>query len=207
MVLQRIHRRMVSHQPVLIDDPHAARAAVAMVLHGVREGTEILLIQRAKRGGDPWSGHMAFPGGHCQPDDPNVVCTAVRETREEVGIDLQAHGKVIGRLDEVRAMAWHRSQELIISPIVWVLEEAVALRLDVREVQSAVWVPLSFFRNPAVSPGDRHTLGGAQNEVPAYQYGTYTIWGLTLRMLDRFLAVVGEEDGSEEQEARLKTPQ
>ena len=207
MVLQRIRNRLASYGPILIDDPHVARAAVAMVLHGTRQGVEILLIERAKRSGDPWSGHMAFPGGRCHPDDPNVVYTAIRETREEVGLDLQTHAEVVGRLDEVRSMAWQRPLDLVISPIIWVLEETVPLRLDAREVESSVWVPLVFFRDAAARAAHRRTQDGAQNEVPAYRYETYTIWGLTLRMLDRFLMVVGEVDGSEEQEAKGKTRQ
>src|SRR5512147_1099599 len=73
-------------------------AAVAAVLRQGTDGVELLFIRRAKRRGDPWSGHMAWPGGKREAGDAGLVACAVRETREEVGLDLQAHGELIGSL-------------------------------------------------------------------------------------------------------------
>ncbi len=162
-----------------------------MVLRGTGSDVELLLIQRAVRDDDPWSGHMAFPGGRRNPDDVDLIDTAVRETREEVGIDLRTHGEVIGHLDEVRAMARHRPVDLVISPVVCALRTRVPLTLAAQEVDSAVWVPLSFFRSPAARGTYRRTLDGIESEFPAYRYGRYTIWGLTYRILEGFLELIG----------------
>ena len=161
-----------------------------MVLHGAGTDVELLLIQRAVRDDDPWSGHMAFPGGRRHPGDVDIVDTAVRETREEVGIDLRADGEVIGHLDELRAMARHRPLDLVISPVVCVLRARRPLTLAAHEVESAVWVPLSFFCSPAARGTYRRTLDGIEIEFPAYQYDRYTIWGLTHRILEGFLELV-----------------
>jgi 8-oxo-dGTP pyrophosphatase MutT (NUDIX family) len=190
----RIARSLAARQPVRITDVEAARAGVAMVLREGDEDTEILFIQRAIREGDPWSGHMAFPGGRHQPADPDVVHTALRETREEVGIDLFAAGEVIGRLDELRAVARQRPLDLVITPVVCALRRPVALALDAREVESALWIPLSFFRQPEARAVHRRALDGIDLDYPAYRYERYTVWGMTHYILDRFLELIDDQD-------------
>lgn len=190
--LDEIARSLALREPVRIADPSASRAGVAMVLREGGDGAEVLLIRRATRAGDPWSGHMAFPGGRHQPADPDVVHTALRETREEVGIDLHAAGEVIGLLDELRAVARERPLDLVITPVVCALRRPAALDLDVREVESALWIPLSFFRQPEARAVHRRALDGVETDFPAYRYEQYTVWGMTHFMLERFFALVGE---------------
>ena len=81
-------------------DPDFLQAAVSVVIRG-RPQLELLLIKRARSERDPWSGHMALPGGRRDPDDTSLLDTAVRETREETGLDLAAGGVHLGRLEEV----------------------------------------------------------------------------------------------------------
>jgi 8-oxo-dGTP pyrophosphatase MutT (NUDIX family) len=191
MKVEEIQARLAAYQPSRIAESKVARASVAMVLGRGEAGVELLLIQRAMRDGDPWSGHMAFPGGRRDPDDADVVATAVRETREEVGIDLNADGEPIGRLDELRAIARHQPLDLVISPVVFALRGPAPLTLSAREVESAVWVPLAFFASPAARATYTRTLEGIESEFPAFRYDRYTIWGLTHRILTGFLEIVG----------------
>src|ERR1700680_3050243 len=83
-------------------DPAVPRAAVALVLRQGARGLEILLIKRAEHMDDPWSGHVALPGGREEPADASLQETAVRETLEETGIDLARDGEVLGALDDLR---------------------------------------------------------------------------------------------------------
>lgn len=191
MTVAEIRARLATYRPALIEDAKAARASVAMVLREGGAGVELLLIQRAVRDNDPWSGHVAFPGGRRDPDDADPIATAVRETREEVGIDLAAAGAPIGRLDELRAIARHRPLDLVISPVVFALEAPATITVAPREVESAVWVPLPFFTSAAARSTYRRSLEGIDSEFPAFRYETYTIWGLTHRMLEAFLGLVG----------------
>ena len=190
MRLEDIRARLMTYRPALIEEEKVARASVALVLSRAGEGAELLLIQRATRDDDPWSGHMALPGGRRDPDDSDVIATAVRETHEEVGIDLTVDGEPIGRLDELRAVARHRPLDLVISPIVFALRGPVALTLSRREVESAVWVPLSFLGSAEARAIFQRTLDGVVSDYPAFRYDRYTIWGLTHRILVGFLELV-----------------
>ena len=85
--------------------PEARLAAVAAVLRVVDE-PELLFIKRAEVAHDPWSGHVAFPGGRMEPDDESLEATAIRETFEELSLDLKA-GQMLGRLDDLLEHAVH----------------------------------------------------------------------------------------------------
>ena len=186
--LDDFRRRLAIRQPTLDTDPDVARAGVALVLQGFADNVELLLIQRAIRDGDPWSGHVAFPGGRHHADDATIVDTASRETYEEVGIDLRGHGELIGRLDDLHAAA--RGRALVVSPLVWALVRSVKLRLDAREVQSAVWLPLSFLHRPVARAVCQRTVDGVPQDFPAYHYEGYTIWGHTYTMIEELLGMV-----------------
>jgi len=193
MSLGEIRARLDAYRPTVITEPKVARASVALVLRTSGDDAELLLIQRATRDNDPWSGHMAFPGGRRDPGDTDVIETAVRETREEVGIDLATAAVTIGRLDELRAIARHRPLDLVISPVVFALERPVTLALSAREVESAVWVPLTFFASPEARVTHSRTLDGIASDFPAFRFDRYTIWGLTHRILEGFLEIAGTQ--------------
>lgn len=188
--LDRVGDRLSACQPQRIAEERVARAAVAMVLLASRDDAHLLLIQRAHRDGDPWSGHMALPGGRKDPDDVDLIHTARRETQEEVGIDLSADADLVGELDQLRAVARFRPLDLVISPFVFRLRRSVSLALNDREVRSAIWVPLSFFQTPVAAGRYRREVEGIAMEFPCYRYQGYTIWGLTHQILDGFLAIV-----------------
>jgi 8-oxo-dGTP pyrophosphatase MutT (NUDIX family) len=109
---QTITQQLAQHQPVLSNtgDSHAA---VALILDSAAPtgDPEIVFIERARVLSDPWSGHIAFPGGRCEPDDQLPQDTAVRETEEEIGIDLSA-ARLLGRLDDLTG---RRSHHLVVS--------------------------------------------------------------------------------------------
>ncbi len=190
MDLAHIRQRLAAYQPALIDEAKAARAAVAVVLWEVQAGVEILLIQRATRDGDPWSGHVAFPGGRRHPEDRDAVATAVRETEEEIGVELTRDAEVVGRLDDLRAVAARRPLDLLISPVVFALQRPVTLRPNPREVGGALWAPLGFFFDSEAHATYTRRLDGEALHYPAFRYGDYLVWGLTHRILLGLLDIV-----------------
>ena len=163
------------------------RAAVALLLRERGRGLEIFVIKRAEKGDDPWSGHMALPGGREEPEDGSPYETARRETLEEVGMDI-AGGQLLGRLDDLGPRAAGKS--LIVSTIVVALD-AEAGRLDTREVEEAMWVPVEELVDSPVEISD------FPGEWPAYTYrDRYVIWGLTHRILMQLWKLAGGAPGS-----------
>jgi 8-oxo-dGTP pyrophosphatase MutT (NUDIX family) len=190
MVDDRLHslRRILgSREPLRI--PRAAtplEAAVALVLRAAPE-PELLLIRRAVLAGDPWSGHIAFPGGRRHATDPDLLTTALRETEEETGIRLSNGGHVLGPLDEVEPRT-HRLPPLVIAPWVVLAAADAQLRPDPREVEAATWVPVAELLRPDAVASVHIDLGDESLPFPCYRYGDMTIWGLTERILRQFLA-------------------
>jgi 8-oxo-dGTP pyrophosphatase MutT (NUDIX family) len=165
-----------------------AEAAVAIVVRA-REDLELLLIRRALRDGDPWSGHIAFPGGRRAADDTDLAGTALREAEEETGIEVRAVGRLLGTLDEVEPGS-RRLPPLIISPFVVAVPPYIEPVPQVAEVEHARWAPLGALRDPQAASSIRIPTGDMTVRFPALAFEDYTIWGLTYRILRQFLGVV-----------------
>lgn len=164
-------------------------AAVALVLRPAPADVELLLIRRAVFAGAPWSGHMALPGGKVSPEDTDELAAAVRETREEVGIDVLARGELLGRLDDVTRAGSEFT--LRISPFVFAVPEGQAV-VPNREVAESHWVPLALLSHPASAIEHLHPIpaAGQVRPYPAIGYRGRVIWGLTYRVLRGFLAIL-----------------
>ena len=135
--LQDIQARLAAHDHRELREHEGARAAVAMVLRAATAGPEVLFIERARREGDPWSGHMAFPGGRLDPVDASTRAAAERETLEEVGLSLD-DALHIGRLDDKTGNP-RTASKLVISAHVYRLDHEPRLEIN-HEVASAFWL-------------------------------------------------------------------
>lgn len=191
--IRSIERRLRERPPVITPHEPRARAAVAMVLAPEDEGASLLLIKRAEHPHDPWSGHMAFPGGRHDPDDEHLLETALRETREEVGLDLGRHGRLVTRLDDLTAVAGGRNLDMVISPFLFLVDSALPTRIDPSEVAAALWVPMRHFRDSEFHGSIRFEREGAQMDFPAFHVGDHRVWGLTYRMIRGFLEAIGDD--------------
>jgi 8-oxo-dGTP pyrophosphatase MutT (NUDIX family) len=167
------------------------RAAVAAVFREGADETELLFIHRAEHPEDPWSGHMAFPGGRIDPEDESALSAALRETSEELDLDLGEHGRLLGRLSDVRAVARGRRLPLVIEPFVFELKGSPELTPNY-EVAAVVWVPMSFLMDRGNRSTYRWRLDELSIPLPCYRYDGHLIWGLTLQMLDELLALLGD---------------
>lgn len=168
-------------------------AAVAVVLRGTSaEDAEVLLVRRALKTGDPWSGHMALPGGRRAPEDADLLATALRETHEEVGVQL-ARDQSIGMLPPVFTVAPARSAPLglkglpmIVRPHVLVVASPVECMLSA-EVTAVRWVPLAALREPAHRTTRPWRFVGVRWAAPAWNLDGDIVWGLTHQMLTRLV--------------------
>lgn len=165
------------------------RAAVAAILRRGSEGVEMLFIHRAEDPRDPWSGHMAFPGGRVDPGDDSRLAAAIRETREEVGLDLEAVGESIGRLSDVQAISRGRPLSMVITPFVFAVSSAPELVIN-HEVDEALWVPVAFLADRSNRETMDYRRGDLSIELPCYRYRGHLIWGLTLGMVDDLLSLI-----------------
>jgi 8-oxo-dGTP pyrophosphatase MutT (NUDIX family) len=163
------------------------QASVALVLRA-REPLELLLIKRATSERDPWSGHMALPGGRRDDSDADLLHTARRETLEETGVDLDRLGKPLGRLDEV-APSSPRLPQLTISPFVFGVARDVEAHVASREVQQVFWAPLTALRDPTNRGSVEIPLPGGPRAFPSFYVFDHHVWGLTYRILEQFLAL------------------
>ena len=165
-------------------------AAIAAVFRLAAESEpELLMIKRAEQGTDPWSGHVACPGGRMDPRDRDLEETAVRETWEETGIDIRERGQVLGTLDDL-APRIAQLPPLVIRPYVAVVDPDVTI-VSNPEVADAFWVPLSALRERASWGLGLVDIRGQSTEVDVFRHNEHTVWGLTERVLRDLIERVG----------------
>jgi len=190
--VDEIRRRLATHAPRIIQ-PTGQHAAVAAVLRESATGSELLFIERARHPTDPWSGHMAFPGGRVDPGDASARHAAERETLEEVGIDL-ASAELLGRLDDVEG-APPGFDSLVVSAFVYAVDGRVASTPNY-EVRDVLWVPLAYLQDasrrvPFYWPREQRTT-----HYPGILVGEperHVVWGLTYRFLELFFSALGRQ--------------
>jgi 8-oxo-dGTP pyrophosphatase MutT (NUDIX family) len=181
--LTRLRDRLQPPQSDTVDDPSLIWAAVATILSPDPES--ILLIRRAERTGDPWSGHMALPGGRRHVSDPDLLTTAVRETSEEVGIRLGPED-LVGSLEDVVPRT-PLLPPVAVRPFVFALRSRPPTTLN-HEVTSAKWVPVSQLLNPGTHHPIRLEVGGQSRVVQAYELEDAIVWGMTERIISALLS-------------------
>ena len=184
--LARIVSAVRRHEPKReVREPPFWEAAVALILRLTREDRiEVLFIKRATRDGDPWSGQIALPGGRYDPGDASLEHTAIRETFEEVQLDLRIHGTMLGSLDELRPRT-PILPPVIVRPFVAIVgADAPVGGSD--EVAATFWVPLDLLFDPASARDTDIIVRGHAMRRPAIHFGEHAIWGLTEYILRSF---------------------
>jgi 8-oxo-dGTP pyrophosphatase MutT (NUDIX family) len=188
------------------EQDQGASAAVAAIFREHAGAAEIFFIRRAQRAGDPWSGHVAFPGGRREPEDRSLLETAMRETREEVGIVLEER-ELIARLPDLPA--FNRSKTggaMVVSPFVFVVKHPVVIAPQESEVASTMWVPFEKLvrgegRGTFIWSYEGKTLelpcfhlggcpGPSPIEAAAIAAGQPILWGMTYRMLETLFEAI-----------------
>ncbi len=160
-------------------------AAVMILLRRGTHGLEVLLGERTKREGDPWSGQVGLPGGRHRADDGTMLATAVRETKEEVGIDLDGRAEILGHM---APRAPGNKPDVLVVPYVAVVTKPVTATRG-PELASIFWCSLEGL---PLTQGKSmvHTILG-ELTVPSYTCDGRLIWGFTYRILEELLVLVG----------------
>ena len=188
--LHDITTALAAHTPTLVQaKPTTRQAAVAIVMREGLQGPEMLFIKRAEKVGDPWSGHMAFPGGHREPDDKSLRHAAMRETHEEIGLDLQ-DAQYLGGLSHQQAQPRGRVLDMLIAPHAFVIEGDPQFYPNY-EVDEVVWTALAPMARNEIHDTETKPMAGTPTVFNGYRLERgHFVWGLTYRILHTFFTTV-----------------
>ena len=188
----QIRRRLQSHHVATDAGQVRRRAAVAAIFRVFDGEPEILFIKRAERNDDPWSGQMAFPGGHVDDVDANARAAAERETREEIGLDLTHHGHFLGALSpEVPG----GGGLITVEPFVYELTTEPTeydLNYEVAELHWSKIGPM--LRQETLASVD-WPIAGQVRAMPGFDVNGRIVWGLTFRVLIQLFQLIEPEFG------------
>lgn len=199
MPFERVRRALETPtEAVEWGDPDlpSREAAVAVVMRPANETIypDVLMIRRAEKVGDPWSGHMAFPGGRREPGDPGLLDTARRETREELGLELGG-AAVLGRLAPIRTpMSRTFLPQMMVHSWAFGMPEIPELRPN-PEVASVHWFNLGRFLEGEGRGTFDYDWQGTNLTLPCVRLDGCFIWGMSLRLLDDIVERVKRAEG------------
>ena len=190
LTLHAIRQRLAGHAPQKLAVGDHRQAAVAMILRQRGEEVELLMIERARREGDPWSGQMGFPGGMLESSDRDPQSAAERETLEEVGLTLTGRS-YLGRIDDIQGRHRGHLSGIVVSAFVYVIncEFEPTLNYEVRKV---LWVPLDVFSEHERAVEVRHPIA-PEERFPGIRVSAdpnQVVWGLSRRFLATFFRVL-----------------
>lgn len=189
--IDEVRSAFAQYRPQIVSDIPKRRAAVAIALCKRSGELQVLFIERASREGDPWSGHMAFPGGRVDETDASPQAAAQRETLEEVGLSLDGC-ELLGQLDDSPGLPG-TVRELVVSAFVFHVTSHQPL-LPNREVRKAFWFPVASLLDSRLHI-EHPVARGARTHFPGIlvgEPGRHVVWGLTYRFLESFLQIIGE---------------
>ncbi len=187
MQYAELQSRLKSSKSILINKPDCRQASVALLVSDISGRIELFFIERARNENDPWSGQIAFPGGNFEQEDKILLSTAIRETREEVGITL-APENVLGRLDDQQGRSNYRELPLVISCFVFDLYTEQKIQNNL-EVEDSFWIPLDHLLNPQNQ--FEYYTSYAPDPYPAVRLDRdRVLWGLTYRFVQMFLKTI-----------------
>ncbi len=180
--LERLIAGIAAREPMRVNEPGRPEAAVALLL--MENPDRLLLIRRAERVGDPWSGQLALPGGRRDATDADLLATAIRETSEETGVELDPAWHV-ATLDDL-APRTSVLPPILVRPFVFHLKDEPAPQLS-NEVAHVGWVGLDFLSDPGVFRSASVNVRGADREVEGYHLPEGFLWGMTERIVTPLL--------------------
>lgn len=188
LIRRRLSERLAPPHNLQIETARIRQAAVTLLLRESQSAAELLIIKRAERDGDPWSGHLALPGGRAEPEDADLLATAARETHEEIGVDLLSGGEFVGQLPLI-APKNPGLPQIEITPLVALVPPQYEFRFS-DEVVTAFWIQVEWLKRDGRSGEYRWKSGSAMQKLPAYPTEQGLIWGITERILTNFLELL-----------------
>jgi 8-oxo-dGTP pyrophosphatase MutT (NUDIX family) len=190
--LDEVEMRLAAVSPGLDPKPAKLCASVALVLREMGADLEALFIRRAEHADDPWSGHLAFPGGRLDASDNDARHAAERETIEELGVDLTNASQVrrLGQLSDVLGHA----ESIRVSAFVYGISGDPILRPN-HEVHQAFWTPLRYCTDSSRQAVREFSYLDVSMPLPTIRLledeNAPLLWGITYKFLDEFMSMIG----------------
>lgn len=177
-------RQSLADQQHFESDSKKPRGAVSVLFKAEAADLWLLMIRRTENPKDPWSGQMAFPGGHADPRDRTLLDTAARETLEEVGIDVR--GQVfLGCLRSVQP----KNAPMVVTPFLFLLSTEVHPTTS-REAEEVLWIPMSFLLKRKNVSSIRVRIGRREAPMGCYVYLDHIIWGMSFRIIREIISMI-----------------
>ena len=169
-----------------VSEIQEADAAVALLLKLMDQNLKVFIVKRVENTTDPWSGQMALPGGKRDAKDQNLKQTVVRETLEETNMNLFDNCRFLGVMKPLRST---QRPEMKILPFVVLVEHEAIIKLN-EELEWFVWISLEEIKE------HKGAVKFSFGEFPAYVVGNNVIWGLTYRILEKFIRALNTPTSS-----------
>lgn len=177
----QLQQRLAQRCPRKIDQPELAEAGVLVAI--TNEADPLLILTRRAAHLSSHQGEVAFPGGKRDPEDDDIIATAIREAEEEVELD-SGLVTVVGEMDQVVSRFGY-----LVTPVLALVPDNVNLRANPDELDAVFKVPLSLFQQPPSSYFQRGSV-----KVPSYDYDGFHIWGLTAMMIAEMMNNLWDAD-------------
>ncbi len=188
LIRRRLNEQLSPPHNLRIEAERIRQAAVTLLLREAQREAELLIIKRSEREGDPWSGHLALPGGRAEAQDEDLLATAARETHEEIGVNLLREGSFIGQLPLIKPNN-PRLPQIEITPLVAIAPAQFSFQLS-EEVDDLFWLPVGRLKRDGLSDVYEMRFGDLVKKWPAYPSQRGPIWGITERILTSFLELL-----------------
>lgn len=169
-----------------IADETLTSAAVLIPIF-IHEDRHHLLFTRRTNTLRDHKGQISFPGGRCEPDDDSPLETALRESREEIGLDPEVV-EIIGPIDDRPTM----HTNYLITPYAGLIPWPVDLKIDPVEVAEIITVPIPVLLGKDAVKQEDDPLNDGTSEGFFYYHDGHIIWGATARVLRQFLEIWAE---------------
>ena len=179
----QIASQLASRVPHRLAGRHSGRAAVLMPIWERKQALYFLLTQRTETV-ETHKGQISFPGGMRDSEEEPLVQTALRETREEIGLP-ESQIRILGQFDDYLS-----STDLIVTPFVGWVSPPLELSPSPEEVEEILEVPWSLFGDPALCRTETLRRLGQDILVYHYDFQGRDVWGLTARIIRDFLHLI-----------------